>query len=1571
MSVLRRICSAFCILCMVMSVSVCHFVADADEVITPVTKTVNVAKGKKVIVNGTSVGDRQNLTNDIISTGDYWICYAGAAAANTETGAQVNKAEAIIDLGRKYKPDKIVVFDRQGTDTARNYFVILGSNDLSFANAVPLFEIGEDDSAFPKNKNITIIPEDDGYYRYIKFQKTSTWQATQLAEIQVFAEVTATEISRGADVYGTPVQTQVQGVQYTGASGPEKVVDGDLATRWWGAYYNSTTYLNGTGIMANSALTIDLKTKRNVGLIELCAGSDLPNDTGHFYLYGSNTAVTANEMSDIVDETAKRYFDLSHSEWIALEDYDYNTLLSFNAGATAYELANNEGIYNPFPVKKDGSFTMTLDDTQAYRYYTYRRSRSDLYGSISEFTLYEINPTVYKVDATNIVSGEVTIYFTDEMDKETLNNTTIKLYDKALNEIPYTNYEAYNDYYVLKGDFSGESYYVEVTDGAKNTLGVSAAQEKHIFDGLESNEDIYSGLPYKTELYNVASNKPATTHIASQNAGAAFDNDRGTQALNRFTLYPNDNAFIQVDLLRKYVIEEIEVNGGHSGGLAESDATRAGRRNFIIQASNDPDFAEKNTVNLYTQGAEEFEADKPLIAQVDTNGEAYRYVRYKKTANEQSIITEIKIYAKQTMTEVSKGKPTVASHAISLTYPANRGHYSAERLVDGNNAENTETWLAYGPYVPFFRVDLERPYPIGAIELEAAYGADNRAGRLYWDILASNKIIENEFDTFTNTVVAESKTAALNNGYVELCSVDQPNPNVTINGTADFMSPMPPLSSGYGKWSVDDTNSYKYVTLKKNVNVTSASLGELRVYVVNPTVNKVTMENGIITVHFSDEMKEKTVNADNIAVKKNGVLITAEPIMSADGYGFSIADSSAENGDVYEVAVSRMVRNRKNVTMAEDFTTKLIYDGNEGETKEDICYDGNLAYNHPVKVSGQIQGTNRKNAVDGDFETFATSKGDAPYYQVDLLNTYDISKVVTAFAENTDCETISVYVTDTENFENASPVYSSAVNGEIKIEFDETVKGRYITVKGNEGTLAVCEIHAYSKENSFVPYLKTVSVNKDITRVGIVTDATAPKIADLYLAVYENGKLKTLVKTEDVELIRNGEEQNVIINSYLSYDRGEIKAFLWDGKLTPLADNSEGAEELFTDEFFAKTPDYDLISEDEEGIYEAYKSLDPASRNDNNFKGINAIFYEGPLYQGEKTKVFAYLGIPENASQENKVPAVVLVHGGGGTANMQWVKMWMEKGYAAISMDLNGTVPSSYTGWAATNSVLGAYSDNSLKHEWAGRKAGTQDVDLCYPEGDSWPGQATQMVVLANSLLRSLDTIDSSKIGVSGISWGGYVTSIISGIDNRFAFANPIYGCGYLDLSNTYFYSDKIDDGAGDYHWDAKYFIKKAEMPIIWVNSDHDGNFDITAFSKSFEDSPNGSVLTILPDLGHGMSIGASVKEVYEFADSIVGNGKGLISIGGVNFNGDTAEAVYEAPEGVAFAKAELFYNTDAELPFNGKYTSGDAVVWSSVSQTAAENGKVTFSVPQNAVRFYINITDDRGYVSSSKLIIK
>ncbi|MDX1769750.1 MAG: hypothetical protein R3294_16995, partial [Arenibacter troitsensis] len=69
------------------------------------------------------------------------------------------------------------------------------------------------------------------------------------------------------------------------------------------------------------------------------------------------------------------------------------------------------------------------------------------------------------------------------------------------------------------------------------------------------------------------------------------------------------------------------------------------------------------------------------------------------------------------------------------------------------------------------------------------------------------------------------------------------------------------------------------------------------------------------------------------------------------------------------------------------------------------------------------------------------------------------------------------------------------------------------------------------------------------------------------------------------------------------------------------------------------TPCFDFTHD-----FEAYKQ----------FSNIKGLFFKGLDYNGKQTKVFCWYGVPNGLSKGEKRPAVVLVHGGGGTAFPEW-----------------------------------------------------------------------------------------------------------------------------------------------------------------------------------------------------------------------------------------------------------------------------------------------------------------------------
>eukprot|EP01052_Picozoa_sp_SAG31_P012819 SAG31_NODE_758_length_12292_cov_14.175511_5_plen_279_part_00 len=221
--------------------------------------------------------------------------------------------------------------------------------------------------------------------------------------------------------------------------------------------------------------------------------------------------------------------------------------------------------------------------------------------------------------------------------------------------------------------------------------------------------------------------------------------------------------------------------------------------------------------------------------------------------------------------------------------------------------------------------------------------------------------------------------------------------------------------------------------------------------------------------------------------------------------------------------------------------------------------------------------------------------------------------------------------------------------------------------------------------------------------------------------------------------------------------------------------------------------------------------------------GHEAIFFQGLPYHGKPTKVFGYIGLPRGIKSGGTCPAMVLLHGGGGTAFDVWVKLWNACGYAAITFDQCGDVPT------VPNHGDGA---PHARHEGGGPPgwaASFQQVAAGEPVEDTWGYHAVGAALAAHTLLASHPAVDADHIGLTGISWGGYLTCVVAGVDPRYRFAAPIYGCGYLGDNSIW--SDpggpgltpELDmrtEGANRWVelWDPKNYLPSANMPMLWVN---------------------------------------------------------------------------------------------------------------------------------------------------------
>ena len=90
---------------------------------------------------------------------------------------------------------------------------------------------------------------------------------------------------------------------------------------------------------------------------------------------------------------------------------------------------------------------------------------------------------------------------------------------------------------------------------------------------------------------------------------------------------------------------------------------------------------------------------------------------------------------------------------------------------------------------------------------------------------------------------------------------------------------------------------------------------------------------------------------------------------------------------------------------------------------------------------------------------------------------------------------------------------------------------------------------------------------------------------------------------------------------------------------------------------------------------------------------------------------------------------------------------------------------------------------------------------------------------MTNSLLRSFPEVDATKIGITGISWGGIVTNVVTGIDDRFAFAVPVYGCGFIH--ETPVYKKQLEDHTSESkqfyleNWEPSLYVPLQKQPTL------------------------------------------------------------------------------------------------------------------------------------------------------------
>lgn len=349
---------------------------------------------------------------------------------------------------------------------------------------------------------------------------------------------------------------------------------------------------------------------------------------------------------------------------------------------------------------------------------------------------------------------------------------------------------------------------------------------------------------------------------------------------------------------------------------------------------------------------------------------------------------------------------------------------------------------------------------------------------------------------------------------------------------------------------------------------------------------------------------------------------------------------------------------------------------------------------------------------------------------------------------------------------------------------------------------------------------------------------------------------------------------------------------------------------------------------------------------------VTPLFLEGEPFRGRETWCFAFCGVPDWASPENPAPGIVLVHGGLGTAYPEWVRMWVRRGYAAIAVDTCGALPITA-------------SDGSWLANPEGGPRGWGRVDAAdEPERDQWPYHAVAAAIRSHSFLRSLPNVDARAIGLTGVSWGGFLACILAAADPRLAYAAPVYGCGFNHEKGGLAAGHPLSAKWASL-WDPSAFLPFATCPMLWVDGTNDFAFSLERVRRSAALAPVPHVFSTHLRMAHAHGEpGEGPREILAFADHFARGGRDVVRVEECVLRDNRVEARFKA-NGRVVAHAELLFTRDTrDMPWPERHWDVLAI-----DGFRSASGAVSVALPDGAMSWVVNLVTDDGLVFSSPYV--
>jgi dipeptidyl aminopeptidase/acylaminoacyl peptidase len=231
-------------------------------------------------------------------------------------------------------------------------------------------------------------------------------------------------------------------------------------------------------------------------------------------------------------------------------------------------------------------------------------------------------------------------------------------------------------------------------------------------------------------------------------------------------------------------------------------------------------------------------------------------------------------------------------------------------------------------------------------------------------------------------------------------------------------------------------------------------------------------------------------------------------------------------------------------------------------------------------------------------------------------------------------------------------------------------------------------------------------------------------------------------------------------------------------------------------------------------------------------EGLNFNSFDGTPIQG-------WLMKPIGWRPDRKYPLILSIHGGphgmSGYAFNSAFQVYAARGYGVLYLNPRGS-----SGYGQK------FSDGTL-NEWGG-------------------GDYRDLMAGVDEALRRNSWIDSNRLGVTGGSYGGFMTNWIITQTPRFKAAVSVASVSNLiSFYSTSLYQDLIHAEFGGFPWDnydllwqwsPLRYVKQAQTPTLFIHGEQDNDVHITQAEEMYMALRRRGVETVLlryPREGHGL----------------------------------------------------------------------------------------------------------------------